>query len=231
MLDVSRRELKYLVQETEMVRIRHQLQAVMKADPHNQGKGYLVRSLYFDSLKDRDFEEKADGYDNRQKLRIRVYDPHSDRAKLELKEKIGNAQRKRSLSISRDEAERMIAGEYSFLLSREEPIASVLYTMLTLEVYRPKCIVEYDRLAFCRDTNNIRVTFDRHLRATEANFDLFRDTLTLYPVTSPTESTMEVKYSGFMLTYIKNALQSADKVQVSNSKYCLARRVSKRGRR
>lgn len=230
MLDVSRKELKYLVQETDVIRMAKQLSAVMNRDEHNAQDGYLVRSLYFDTLTDRDFEDKVNGYDKRQKIRIRVYNPHDNTAKLELKEKEGNFQRKRSLTISREEAERMIDGDYTFLSDKSEPLARYLYSFMVTECYRPKCIVEYDRLAFYADTNETRVTFDRKLRATEADFELFKEKLSLYPVANRAETTMEIKYNGFLFTYIKNIIHTSEQMPLSNSKYCRARMISKRGR-
>lgn len=195
MLDVSRRELKYLVSLGNVSSLNRKLSEIMREDDHNGERGYLVRSLYFDSIYDRDFEEKVDGYDNRQKVRLRVYNFDSQTAKLELKEKSGIAQRKRSLLINRDEAECMIRGDYGFLLEREEEIANKLYTFMLTRCYRPKCIVEYDRLAFCEPVNDIRITFDMNLRATEAGLQgLFDQNLILYPVCDKSEVTMEVKY-------------------------------------
>lgn len=231
MLDVNRRELKYLVSPIDVMHLQPKLSAVLSADSHNKGNGYMVRSLYFDSPADSDFEDKVDGYDKRQKIRLRIYDIHSDRAKLELKEKEGNAQRKRSLLLSREEAERMIRGEYAFLMTRNEATAHRLYTLMTMKCYRPKCIVEYDRLAYCTRTNDIRITFDRNLRATELDYNIYRENLMLYPVSSASEVTMEVKYNGFLFTYIKNILNQTEQTQISNSKYCRARSISKRGRK
>ena len=232
MLDVSRRELKYLVSIKDVMSLKNKLSQVMKEDSHNGENGYLVRSLYFDSLHDSDFEEKVDGYDNRQKVRLRVYDFYSGKAKLELKEKSGIAQRKRSLSLNREEAECMIRGDYSFLMDREEPIAKWLYTFLVMRCYQPKCIVEYDRLAYCESVNDIRVTFDMNLRATESGIDgLFDEKLVLYPVSQSGEVTMEVKYNGFLYTYIKEIISRSDKMPVSNSKYVRARMISKKGRK
>lgn len=232
MLDVSRRELKYMVSLVEMHRIKSKLSMVMKRDSHNKDSGYLVRSLYFDTLSDSDFEEKVDGYDSRQKIRLRVYDLDSQTAKLELKEKTGLAQRKRSLLLSRQEAEQMMNGEYGFLLNREESLAHSLYTRIVTRGYRPKCIVEYDRLAYWEDVNDIRITFDMNLRATEANLNgLFDKKLILYPVCGKSEVTMEVKYNGFLYTYIKEIISIANRMQISNSKYIRARMVSKKGRR
>ncbi len=230
MLDVQRRELKYLVNTLEMTRIKNDLEKIMESDPHNGAEGYRVRSLYFDTLSDSDFEEKVDGYDKRQKIRIRVYDNQTQTIKLELKVKQLDMQRKYSLLLSKEEAESMIAGDYSFLLTRPEAIAQALYTKMVTCCYRPKCIVEYDRIAFMCDTNDIRVTFDRNLRATESNFNLLEENLVFYPICKQGETTMEVKYNGFLFSYIKQIISTLDKLQVSNSKYCRARMISKKGR-
>lgn len=230
MLDVQRRELKYLVNSIEMMRIKRYLEQVMESDSHNGPEGYRVRSLYFDTMSDSDFEEKVDGYDKRQKIRIRVYDTKTQIIKLELKVKQMDMQRKYSLLLSNDEAQRMIHEDYSFLLERSEPIAHALYTKMVTCCYRPKCIVEYDRLAYTRSTNDTRVTFDQNLRATESNFNLLEEDIMFYPICKPGEITMEVKYNGFLFSYIKQAVSRVDKLQVSNSKYCRARMISKKGR-
>ena len=231
MLDVSRKELKYVISTDEVTGLRGKLSAVMQEDSHNGSDGYRVRSLYFDTLSDRDFEEKVDGYDKRQKIRLRIYGFGNQTVKLELKAKENGFQRKRSLSVSREEAEQMIRCEYGFLMGKSEPLAHYIYTLMTTRCYRPKCIVEYDRIAYCMDTNEIRVTFDMNLRATEADVALFDEDLPLYPVANRAETTMEVKYNGFLFTHIKNIIKTSDRMQVSNSKYCRARTITKRGRR
>lgn len=227
MLDVSRRELKYLVSPDEVMKLQQSLALVLRGDSHNGRNGYLVRSLYFDSLSDSDFRDKVDGYDKRQKIRLRIYDIHSGQAKLELKQKEGNAQRKRSLLLERQEAEQLIRGNYTFLMERDEKMAHQLYTQMTMKCYRPKCIVEYDRMAYCAETNDIRITFDMNLRATESSFNIFEENLMLYPVSDASQITLEVKYNGFLFSYIKNILNHADRMQQSNSKYCRARNISK----
>lgn len=231
MLDVTRTEKKYDIGLLETADMKRRLGIFMESDPHNGEQGYLVRSLYFDTIQDMDFEQKVEGYDERQKIRLRVYSAQDETIKLEVKEKTDAFQRKRSLSLDREEAMRMIGGDYGFLLQREEPLARWLYTFLKVNCYRPKCIVEYDRYAYILSHNDTRITFDRNLRASESSFDIFDENLALYPVSPPGAVTMEVKYSGFLLSHLKNELSSCDKVQTSNSKYCTARMISKRGRR
>lgn len=65
MLDVTRTEKKYDIGPLEMADMKRRLGVFMDSDPHNGEKGYLVRSLYFDTLSDTDFEEKVEGYDEK----------------------------------------------------------------------------------------------------------------------------------------------------------------------
>ncbi len=231
MIEVERRELKYRIGTQELYVLKDRLAAVLRPDPHNGGSGYAVRSLYFDSLSDSDFEDKTDGYDCRQKIRMRVYGGDAETIRLECKEKEGVYQRKRALLLGRGEAERMTDGEYAFLAERQEPFARWLYTFLVTRCYRPKCVVEYDRLAYIREENDIRITLDANLRATEASFDLFDPAPVLWPVCAPSEVTLEVKYSGFLFSYIRQILNTSGRTQISSSKYCRARMISKSGRR
>lgn len=227
MLDVSRKELKYKVDPYEISRLKQRLALLMKSDPHNGKNGYRVRSLYFDTPFDTDYEDKAGGYNERQKIRLRIYDAEQESAKLELKQKKGAAQRKRSLLLSREEAQQMICGRYEILRNRQEELALWLYMFMTRKCYRPKCVVEYDRLAYYLEHNDTRVTFDMRLRSGEGNYDIFDNHLMLYPVSGAMENTMEVKFSGFLLTHIKNELNCSERMSVSSSKYCRSRLITK----
>lgn len=223
MRNISRKEKKFLVDLASAKKLEGLLSQVMPGDPHNGSRGYPVRSLYFDTLHDRDFAEKMFGTDPRRKVRLRVYDPAADFALLELKQKQGENQRKRSLPLTQAEARRLIDGDFDVLLGREEPFAAEMHALMSINGYRPKAVVEYDRTAFIAKENKTRVTFDRSIRATELNCDLFDPKLPLYPVFDPFNVVLEVKFDGFLLSYVRSALNMADKSELSVSKYCLAR--------
>lgn len=227
MLEVNRKELKYQLNAAQVPAIRRRLSAFLLPDDHGGADGYAVRSLYFDTPADSDFLDKVDGIDCRQKIRLRIYG-ESGPVKLELKQKNGGFQRKRSIPVSREEAEALMAGSWEFLRQRQEPVAGTLYRML-LGCYRPKCIVQYRRIALCAPENDLRVTFDCHLSASESNLDLFDFSAPLYPVEPPGAVTLEVKFNGFLFSNVKLALGSEIGSQVSNSKYCRARSISKHG--
>lgn len=223
MRNVSRKEKKFLVDLANAKQLEGLLSQVMPGDPHNGSRGYPVRSLYFDTLHDRDFAEKLFGTDPRRKVRLRVYDPAADFALLELKQKQGENQRKRSLPLTQAEARRLVEGDFDVLLDCEEPFAAEMHALMSINGYRPKAVVEYDRTAFIAKENKTRVTFDRSIRASELNYDLFDPKLPLYPVFDPFNVVLEVKFDGFQLSYVRSVLNMADKSELSVSKYCLAR--------
>ncbi len=100
MNEVSRQEKKYAVNLWDSVALRGRLDAVMHGDAHNGAQGYVIRSLYFDTPDDQDFSGKIDGLELRRKIRLRTYSPQSDFAMLEMKQKQGPYQRKRSLRLT-----------------------------------------------------------------------------------------------------------------------------------
>lgn len=223
---VMREEKKFLINLEEFRRKSHTLSDLMLQDPHNGTHGYTIRSLYFDTVYDTDFFEKLEGVEVRRKIRLRCYGPDSDFAKLEIKQKQGAVQVKRSLSLTRADAQALICGRPEVLLSYDDEFARECYGLLQYRCYRPKTIVEYNRTAFIAKENKIRVTFDADIRATESSFDLFSDTLPLNPVLDPFGAVLEVKFNGFLLDYIRSFINSINKSELSVSKYTLARQQS-----
>ena len=223
MKEVLRQEKKYLMNLIEARRLRALLEQVMIADPHNGTNGYMIRSLYFDTLNDRDYFEKIEGVELRRKIRLRIYNPKADFAMLEMKQKQGAYQKKRSLRISREDAQELIRCRYSVLLGYRSDFAAECFGVMSEQCYRPRTIVQYNRTAFIANENKIRVTIDSQLRATESSEKLFSPALNLYPVLDPYNGALEVKFNGFLLSYIKDLLERADRSELSISKYCLAR--------
>lgn len=186
---------------------------------------YRVRSLYFDTLDDKDFFDKITEQNIRRKIRLRIYGPQDKTAKLEMKQKENIYQKKRSLTISKQDALQIIQGNYSVLLGYKEEFAAELFFIMNAECYRPKTIVEYSRRAFMAKENNIRLTFDSNIRATESSSDLFAENLPLYQVYDPNRIIFEVKYDKFMLGYLSDIISTIDKRNISSSKYCLGRSI------
>ena len=67
MIDVYRKELKYYLHREEMNTLKQRLSYIMCSDGHNGPEGYRVRSLYFDTVSDGDYQDKMDGLEERRR--------------------------------------------------------------------------------------------------------------------------------------------------------------------
>ena len=92
MNEVYRKEKKFLINIQEQIKCIAYLEKIMIQDEHNGANGYNIRSLYFDTINDTDYENKALGTRVRRKIRLRCYDPNQDYAMLEIKQKDGEYQ-------------------------------------------------------------------------------------------------------------------------------------------
>jgi len=227
MLEVLRQEKKYLINLEQYYYLSRQFSRLLAEDSHSSGDGYLVRSLYFDSLNDMDFEKKIDGVDLRKKIRLRNYGADSLTAKLEMKQKQGMLQKKRSLALDRAQSHRLIKGDYSVLLEFESAFAAECFGIMNVQCYRPKAVVAYTRKVFEAEENEIRITFDHHIKGSEANFDIFSKDLVENMIFDPSLVVMEVKFNGFLLSYVKDIINAVNASELAVSKYCLGRAIGK----
>lgn len=225
MREVLRQEKKYLLTYEQFRSLDGTLSKLLHEDENGKREGYMVRSLYFDTMQERDYYEKEDGLEIRRKIRLRIYDPAADFALLEMKQKQGENQKKRSLKVTREDAQELTKGRLGCLLKYEDEFAEECYGLMNLLQYRPKSIVEYRRKAYIAKENKTRITFDHEMKATESNLDIFSRDLLQYPVLDPYLVILEVKYNGFLLSYLKQLLSLEGKSPTSVSKYSLSRTV------
>lgn len=186
----------------------------------------MVRSLYFDTLGNKDFEEKLAGVECLQKMAVCGFTVLKvGQHFLEMKQKQGSNQLKRSLTISREHAEELMKGPYEVLLEYSDPFATECYGVLKTNCYIPKVIVEYKRMAFVFKENDTRITFDSNISASKLTGRFLEEYAGCFPVIHPGCVVMEVKYNNFLLAYIKNILQISNKSETAVSKYALARQA------
>ena len=184
------------------------LEKIMLQDSHNGAQGYTIRSLYFDTQGETEYQGKIDGLELRRKIRLRACDPAAAFAMLEMKQKEGNYQKKRALRLERADAQAVAQGQYDPLLRYADPFAAECYGLLHGQCYRPKTIVEYRRKAFIARENKIRITLDHQIRTTETGDGSLQ---------RPAEGQIQR-----IPSYIKTLINGADRGELSVSKYCLA---------
>lgn len=224
-LNVERKELKYLINEFNKQYLLSALKATLNEDNHNGEAGYSVRSLYLDSIDNKDYFSKMNGEENRKKIRLRVYGANDKNVKLEIKRKFNINQRKDTLIITREVAERIIYGDFSALLDYDDPLANEIYTIMTSGNYRPVVMIEYERIAFYHDFSDIRVTLDFNIRKSETNFDLFSDDIVMEPIFLYPYTVLEVKHGTYIHKWLTEIISECEAVQKSVSKYCLSRSI------
>lgn len=225
-LTVLRREEKYQLSLLEALQCAARFEKILETDEFSKNGSYQIRSLYFDTVDDRDFHAKLTEQNCRQKVRLRIYTPNDRHVKLELKQKENIYQKKQSLLITREDALALIDCRYSVLLNYDSPFAAQMFALMAEACYRPRVIIEYGRRAFMAKENNIRLTFDSDIRALEGDYGLFSMALPLYPVLPPDQVIFEVKYNRFLLGYIMDELRCVNRRSVTSSKYCLGRSLS-----
>lgn len=225
-LSVFRNEKKYLVPYRNAVAIREKLDEILARDEHSETAGYMVRSLYFDSINNIDYKTKLAGVQRRKKIRIRSYSPDAEKCKLEMKEKDGDLQHKVSLWIAREDAQELSKLNYSALTKYfdESQDAVLIYTTMVMGGYRPVVLVEYDRSAYIYPVYNTRITVDMNLRSSESNLDLFCDR-PVYTVLMKEDVILEVKYNQRLVRFLSDILRQYHLTQCSVSKYCMGRKI------
>lgn len=227
-LSTYRKEIKYVISKATALKIVSDLEKLLKEDSHNNMSeaGYIVRSLYFDSITNTDYYEKLAGTEIRKKIRLRVYGINDEKCKLELKQKFGDNQHKESLIVSREDAKYLFNGDYTVLRNyfSESELAVKIYSSLVLGSYRPAAIIEYDRKAFLYDLYDIRVTLDSNVRSSESNYNIFDENIIFTPILNE-HAILEVKYSGKMIGFISDILSKHAVNQTSYSKYENGRKI------
>lgn len=216
-----RHEEKHQVNLREALVLSRRLEKLFPRDPHAGPEGsYQVVSLYYDDPYDTALRQKLDGVDRREKFRLRYYGEEPAFFKLEKKYKVKGLCGKGSCRLSREEGERLLRGDFAFLLEKEEPLAREFYAKLRRGL-APKTVVRYTREAFLYAPGNVRVTLDGDIRAGAP--ERFLIPQKLLPALGGL-AVVEVKYDAFLPEIVKLAVQVPNRQGTACSKYALCRR-------
>lgn len=216
-----RNEWKYHISLWEAKLLKRRLQPFLKLDSHAADGKYMIRSLYFDDLWNSSYEEKMMGVETRQKWRIRIYNCSDANIKLERKKKRGSYIHKDSASITHEEFDKILAGDYGFLLTHRAPLCREFYYESVARMQRPKVIVDYERVPMIQEEGDVRITFDSDVRAAIGSNDIFDPTLPTLAVLEPGMLVLEVKFTEFLPDIIRELLPPEGQQFLAVSKYTL----------
>ncbi len=220
-----RHELKFLITPAELSVLRSIISPLLRHDPNGGPTNeYVIRSLYFDTINNDALNEKIAGVGNRKKYRIRIYNFSDHVIKLECKSKYGELISKQSVSIPRDLAEQLIAGDPEGLQRMRHPLFHDMFREMRTRLLKPAVIVDYIREAYIMDAEEVRITFDKQIRTGLYSTDLFNPSIPTYPVFDDPVEVLEVKYDEFLPSYLQATLSSVTTVRSAVSKYTWCRR-------
>ncbi len=218
-----RHELKYLISYADYRAISLAAEKIMYPDENSGNDGYFIRSMYFDDLYDSAYLEKQAGIFRRRKHRIRIYNCSDSVIKFEIKDKFENYISKMSASITREQCDGMMHGDFDFMIDSKKPALRAGFIDARTHLLKPAVIVDYNREAFVMDEGNVRLTFDSKLRAGICSPDIFDPELPTLPAIAPDMLIMEVKYDDFLPNVVRKLLAPVNSRASSQSKYVMCR--------
>ncbi|MBM7613512.1 polyphosphate polymerase domain-containing protein [Alkaliphilus hydrothermalis] len=223
---VYRHEIKYFIHKRQAAELRFFLKSNTTLDSNGDETGsYWIRSLYFDTLDNRDYYEKMMGHNIRKKIRLRIYEQNTPTVKLEIKNKYNNYTLKESATISKEVALALIQGESNKLLRYKNSTCNKVFALMHSNLYRPIVTVDYEREAFLYNIQNIRLTIDKNIRAS-CDYDVFfGDEQCMIPVINEGIYVLEIKYDHVLPPFLQKVLSTFQIQRSQVSKYCLGRNI------
>ena len=218
----GRHEVKHSISPGDYWELRSRLRAVLYPDSHADAGGiYTIRSLYFDDADDTALRQKLDGIRDRDKYRIRYYNNDTDFINLEKKSKRDQCCLKQSASLTKEECERILAGDIDWLNSRAG-LLQELYRKMKYEGLRPQTIVDYVRDPFVYPAGNVRVTLDHDIRTGMRCTDFLDPDCVTVPVTENV-IILEVKWDSYLPDIVRDAVRIPNRTASAFSKYAACR--------
>ena len=187
---------------------------------------YLIHSLYFDDYKDISIYTTNSGLSKRFKWRIRYYGNDLSYIVLEKKEKIEGRCHKKSCKITVDQYNQIVSGDViDLVFETKEKLVKELAIDMLIHNYKPKVIIDYERIAYVEEITNVRVTFDMKISSSyELENFLDGDYQSFYVLPSGI-NVLEVKFDNILPSYIRNIVESYNFKQCSFSKYLYGRKI------
>lgn len=219
-----RHEVKHIINTPDSFILRNRLKYIAHLDPYAPiGGKYKVRSLYFDNPDDRVLMEKIEGYNHREKFRLRYYNNDTSLIKLEKKCKVNSLCTKMTAAINLEGCQKLISGDYSFFARSDNQLILELYLKMKQQLLRPKTVVDYLREAYMYPPGNVRITMDSYIKSGMFSTEFLNPELPTIGLSSVPFIVLEVKYDEFLPDIIRDILQINYRRSTALSKYAASR--------
>lgn len=223
MEDKYRHELKYIINTSQQAMYSSILDGMLKKDVHLKDKSYHIRSIYFDDYYHSCLKDNINGTDPREKFRIRIYDVNDNLIRLELKKKCKLMTQKLQCAMTREQVEKVIAGEPLTNFNELSPLLKMFELQRKCRLLKPDIIVDYDRVPYVCKDGNVRITFDMNVSSSTDFSDFFNKKMYLRPILPNDMLILEVKYDEFLPKYISDSFNLKSMKRTSFSKYYISK--------
>jgi VTC domain len=223
---MMRLEYKYIVPIHKIESLRKQILPFVEYDPYSivdESRQYTVKSIYLDTKKFKDYNDKREGIYKRKKIRIRGYNRTTNDSKifLEIKKKIGSHIYKNRSRILFSELKDFLKNKDLDSLASDTSRSDAenflyYYVKGSLNLVT---LVTYEREAFfSKFDKSLRITFDKNIRYKKAESCdvLFSDDA---DIIDSDFFILEIKFSKGFPDWLQKILQSQNLKRQSFSKY------------
>jgi len=237
LLQRSRYELKYIIQEPTAREVRGFARNHLMPDPYASVANhysYNIYSVYLDDAGKSLMNQTLEGLKNRFKLRVRFYDNDSSHPVFfEVKRRVNDVIVKVRAKVRRDAADRLMRpfGGWPDRSDLASPDDDRSFSALTkfcqlrdkLEC-GPSALVAYNREAWCSpEDDSVRVTFDRALEAApydpDRTFRLVRDDDWIKPIMQYPGVVLELKFTDRFPNWMRQMVRTYNLFRTSMAKY------------
>lgn len=220
-----RHELKFVINSKDADILKYRLSLLMDVDTNscNDDNTYFIRSLYFDDIYNSAYYEKIDGLEKREKYRIRIYNFDDSFIRLERKEKNRDLTHKEQTKITKEECIKFLNGDFDLIDTSNNKLLEEFVLKHKFNQIKPDVIVDYRRLAYTYDVEDVRVTIDEHIKSGRYNYDLFDKEILTHNVLEENESVLEVKFNNYIPNHIAKVIMTIPSIRLAVSKFALCK--------
>ena len=207
--------------------LKSRISEVLELDPHTPKCGrYVIHSLYFDDYKDTSSYDTDVGLSRRYKWRIRYYNDDLDYLLLERKEKIEGRCHKETCKLTIDEYNKIVNDNIiDIIYDTDKKLIKELGVDMLTHNYKPRVIIDYERIAYIEEITNIRITFDMKISASYELEEFLNNNYTKFYIQGSNYNVLEVKFDYILPSYIKKIIESYNFKKSAFSKYYYGRKI------
>jgi hypothetical protein len=164
------------------------------------------------------------GSSGRYKYRIRYYGDNKELLHLERKEKYLERCHKDVCELDNDQFLKIMDNDIGAVLwESENPVLKKFGVCYLSRGFRPKAIIDYERIAYIEPLSNIRITIDSNITASDNINNFLLEDYIKIPVQDVRLHVLEVKFDYILPSYIRHVITDKNMVRTSFSKYYLGR--------